>query len=187
MGKKKNTGSFEVALSAISCAVAVAGLSLGVISGVGALTSAGYLIGILALMVPLSKQFYFGDFLAYVGTCILTLILGAVIRFWDLVPFIMFFGLHPLANSLQLRFKINRWVAYVVKAVWFDCTLLAGYFLIFGGAMGGTLLPEEVYELINRYIYVFVFTLGSAFFLIYDYLIFKCQILVNQLVYRIKK
>lgn len=187
MGKNKYSRSFEIALSAISCAVAVAGLSMGVVSGVGALTSAGYLIAILALMVPLSKQFFVGDFLAYVGTCILTLVLGAVIHFWDLVPFIMFFGLHPLVNCLQLRFKVNRWLALAVKAIWFDCTLLAGYFLVFGGVLGGTFLPEEVYDFVNRYIFLFIFTLGSVAFFVYDYLIFKCQIMVNRLVYRIRK
>lgn len=185
MGKNKYSKSFEIALSAISCAVAVAFLSLGIISG--ALLATGYFIGIIALMVPLSKQFIKGDFLAYVGTCILTLILGAAVKFWELVPFIMFFGLHPLVNCLQIRYKINRWLAYVVKAVWFDCTLIAGYWLVFGGLFGGNLLPAELYDFINNYIYILIFTVGTAAFFIYDYLIFKCQIIVNQLVYRIRK
>ena len=181
----KYSRSFEIALSAISCAVAVAFLWLGILSGY--LLGLGYLIGILALMVPLSKQFYLGDFLAYVGTCVLTLILGAVAQFWELVPFIMFFGLHPLANALQLKFRVNRWLALAVKAIWFDCTLIAGYFLVFGGIFGASFLPPEVFEIINTYIYAFIFTLGSVAFFVYDYLIFKCQIMINSLVFRIRK
>lgn len=185
MPKNKNSKSFEIALSGVSCAVAVLFLSLGILSGW--LTATGYFVGVIALMVPLSKKFYFGDFFAYLGTCILTLIMGVAGRFWDLVPFIMFFGLHPLVNALQIKFKINRWLALLVKAVWFDCTLIVGYFLVYGGLLGGTLLPEEVYDVINRYIYLFIFTLGTLIFVVYDFLVFKCQSAVNALMYRIRK
>ena len=100
----------------------------------------------------------------------------------------MFFGLHPLANALQMRFKVNKWLAFAIKAVWFDCTLIAGYFLIFEGNLMGSLLPQSVYDFLNSgYIYLFIFTLGTALFFVYDYLIFKCQIFINRLVYRIKK
>lgn len=187
MGGNRPTKSFEIALSGVSCAVAVAVLPLGIMTGVGSLTAAGYFVAILALMLPLSKQFFSGGFLAYAATCILTVVLGAAARFWDLVPFIMFFGLHPLLNALQIRYKVNKWLALAVKAVWFDCTLIAGYFLVFGGVIGGALLPEAAYEVINKYVFLLIFTVGSALFFVYDYLIFKCQIVVNGLVYKIKK
>lgn len=146
-----------------------------------------YTIAVLALMLPLSKQFFLGGFLAYAGTCILALALGAAAQFWNLVPFIMFFGLHPLVNCLQIRFKVNRILALVLKAVWFDCTLICGYFLVFGGMLGGTFLPQTLYDAVNKYIYLFIFTLGTLVFVVYDYLIFRCQSLVNRLVRRIKK
>ena len=184
MSKGKYSKSFEIALSAISCAVAVAALSLGIISGY--LLATGYLIAVIALMLPLSKGFYWGEGLAYVATCILAIVLGAVIKFWDLVPFIMFFGLHPLINALQVKFKINRWLAFAVKAVWFDCTLIAAYFLIYG--LGGAALPEWIENIILGWrLYVIIFTAGSALFLLYDFIIFQCQVAVNKVVYRIKK
>lgn len=184
MSGGRRFNSFEIALSGISCAVAVIFLSLGILSGW--LLATGYFIGILAMMAPLSKQFFKGGFLAYLGTCILTVIMGAAAKFWDLVPFIMFFGLHPLLNALQIRFKINRWLALAVKAVWFDCTLIAGYFLIY--VLGGASLPGPVEEILTGWrLYVVVFTAGSAIFVLYDYLIFKCQIIINEIVYRIKK
>lgn len=186
MGKNKNSKSFEIALSGIACAVASGALALGILSGY--LVATGYLIGVIALMLPLSKQFFKGGALAYAGTVILAVVLGASIRFWDLVPFAMFFGLHPLANALQIRFKVNKWLAFLIKALWFDGTLIAGYFIIFGGNLYGTILPQAVYDFLNSgYIYLVIFTLGTALFFLYDYLIFKCQILVNQVVYRIKK
>ena len=187
MKKNKNPKTFEIALSGISCAVAALALSLGIMTGLGALTATGYLIAVIALMVPLSKQFFRGDFLAYVGTVILAVVLGAAVKFCDLVPFALFFGLHPLANALQIRFKINKWLALAIKAVWFDCTLIVGYYLVFGGMLGGALFPEEVYEIINKYIFLLIFTVGTVGFFVYDYLIFKVQILINGIVFRIKK
>lgn len=187
MGNKKYSRSFEIALSAISCAVAVLVLSLGVLGAGGYFLGLWYLIAILALMIPLSKQFYLGSFLAYLGTCILTVILGAVVKFWDLLPFIMFFGLHPIANSLQIRFKINRWLAFAIKAVWFIGTLFAGYFMLVYGFIGGSILGTPLYQSVKDYIYIIIPLAGTVVFLIYDYLIFKCQIMINALIYRIRK
>ena len=185
MPKNKNSKSFEIALSGVSCAIAVIFLSLGILSGW--LTATGYFMGVIALMLPRSRDFYLGDFIAYIATCILTLIMGVAGKFWDLVPFIMFFGLHPLVNALQQRFKINKWLAPAVKAVWFDCTLIAAYFLIYGGLIGGELLPQNVYDIVNKYIYLFIFTLGTVIFVAYDYLVFRTQKTVNMLIYRIKR
>lgn len=182
---KKRPGSFEIALSAISCAIAVSFLWLGILGGF--LKGLGYLMGILALMLPLSKRFYAGGFLAYAGTCILTLVLGAVAKFWDLVPFIMFFGLHPIVNSLQLKYNVNKYFAFIVKCIWFIGTLFVGYFLVFGGVLGGSLFPQELYDVINRYIYVIIPVGGALIFLIYDFLIFRMQQIVDGLVYRIRK
>lgn len=187
MGDKKYTKSFEIALSAISCAVATASLSMGILVAGGYFLGLWYLIAILALMVPLSKQFYLGGFLAYLGTCVLTVVLGAVVKFWDLLPFVMFFGLHPIANSLQIRFKINRWIAYLIKALWFIGTLFAGYFMIIYGLIGGGIAGNPVYESIKNYIYILIPAAGAVIFLIYDYLIFKLQIMINGLIYRIRK
>ena len=185
MPKKSNNNSFEIALSGISCAIAVLFLSIGILSDW--LLATGYFMGIIALMLPLSKEFYKGAFFTYVCTCILTLIMGAAAKFWDLVPFIIFLGPHPIVNALQLKHKFNRWIALPIKALWFDGMLIVSYYLVFGGVLGGTLLPETVYEVINTYIYLFIFTIGSAFFILYDYVVFRSQVAVNMLVARIKR
>ena len=181
MGKNKYSRSFEIALSSISCAVAVVLLLVGLWSNV--LLYSGYLLAMIALMVPLSKQFYWGGALAYLGTVILAIILGAVAQFWKIVPFIMFIGLHPLVNALQLKFNINKWLALAVKTVWFDLTLWVAYILLFD--MTGT--ENTIYEFIDRFKYLFIFIGGTLIFFPYDYLVFKTQITVNKLVYRIKK
>lgn len=184
MAGNKYSHSFEIALSAISCAIAVVCLLVGIFSQY--LLASGYLFAMCALMLPLSKKFYFGNFLAYLGTVILAIVLGAVMKFWDIVPFIIFFGLHPLANSLQLKFKINKYIALIVKTIWFDLTLLVSY-LILGYALFGGDLSGELYDFINKYIYFIIFIGGSILFFPYDYLMFQTQITVDKLVYRIRK
>ncbi|MDE6791154.1 MAG: hypothetical protein K2J61_05480 [Clostridia bacterium] len=185
MPKNKNSRSFEIALSGISCAVAVLFLALGILSGW--LLATGYFIGVVALMVPLSKQFYRGGFLAYVGTCVLAVIMGAAAKFWDLVPFIMFFGLHPVVSALINKSRFNNWIFLPVKALWFDAMLIVGYYLVFGGVMGGTLFPETVYRTINKYFFLLVFTVGTLVGIIYDLLVSRCQLAVNAVVARIRK
>src|SRR5699024_5091416 len=116
MSKKRNTKSIEIALSAISCALDIHFLLLGTLSVKWLAT--GYIMAQICLMLPLSRGFCVGDVLAYIGTCILPVLLGAMGQAWLLVPFAMFFGLHPLLNALQLRFNANRWIAYIIKAAW---------------------------------------------------------------------
>lgn len=181
--KKPYSKSFQITLSAISCAVAVLFLYLGTFNPY--MLATGYFMSAICLTVPLSKQFIWGDFLAYLGTVVLTIVLGAVARVWVLVPFIMFFGLHPLANCLQIKYKINRWVALVAKMAWFDLTLVVMYHLLFNGFFGAEGMP--VFELINRYIYGVIAVFGSLFLWAYDYFMFKVQIAVNRLVARIRK
>lgn len=185
MPKNNRFNSFEIALSGISCGIAVLFLSLGILSGW--LLATGYFIGVLAMMIPLSKDFFKGGFGAYVGTCILTIIMGAAAKFWDLVPFITFFGLHPLVNALIKKKNFNRWIALVLKALWFDCALIVAYYLVFNGLVGGSMFPQGVYDTVNKYIYLFIFTVGTLVGVIYDFLVIRCQLAVNAVVARIKK
>lgn len=179
------SNSFQIALSGISCAIAVVCLLIGFF--VPFSLGFGYIFAMVALMLPLSKDFYVGGALAYIGTCILAISLGAAAKFWDLIPFILFFGLHPLVNALQLKFKINVWIGYAVKAIWFDLTLVASYFIIFHGAFGGSLLPENVLEVLNDFVYLFIAVGGTLFFLLYDRFVFRSQAFVTAIVNRIKK
>ncbi|MGN0814843.1 MAG: hypothetical protein ACI4MH_06405 [Candidatus Coproplasma sp.] len=182
MSNRKNNKSFEITLSAVSCALAVIFLYLGTFNRY--MLASGYLMAEICLMLPLSKGFYVGDALAYLGTCILTILLGAIGQVWLLVPFIMFFGLHPLVNSLQVRFKINRFIALIVKAVWFDLTVWVAYVLIFGSSIGNP--DTQYYQIVNDYILAFIFVGGTVLFIAYDYVMFRCQRIVNHFVHKIK-
>ena len=59
------------------------------------------------------------------------------------------------------------------------------YVLVFGSSIGD---PDiEIYRIINDYILLIIFVGGTVVFLAYDYIMFKFQLIVNTLVYRIKK
>ena len=172
----KKITSYEIALSALACAIATIFLTVGVYSEV--LLFTGYLLSCVALMLPLAKQSFRGYVLAYIATCVLALIFNAS-RFWNLLPFIMFFGLHPLVNELQLKIKINRFVACAIKALWFDLTMYLIWRFVF--AMTTTI------PLIDEYILPIILVAGSAFFVFYDYVAYKWRAAVNILVQRLNR
>ena len=170
----KKISSHEIALSALACAIATICLTVGIYSAV--LLFTGYLFAGIALMMPLAKRSYRGYVLAYLATCILSLIFNAS-GFIDLLPFIMFFGLHPLVNELQLKVKINRWLACAIKAVWFDSTMYVIWKFVF--AMTTTI------PFVDQYIFYIILIFGTIMFVGYDYLMYKWRFAVNMLVKRI--
>ena len=183
---KKQSRSYGIALAAIACAVAALSLTLG--SYVRVLLAAGYLIAVFALMVPLAKDFVWGYVLALIATVILSfLFTGFVVGVMRLLPFVVFFGWHPLLNYLQKKYIRKNWlhaVAFAVKAVWFDLAMWLAWVVlvpIFG-------LEEQTwYPYIADNLYLILFLGGTAFFAFYDIAIFFCQRSVNMAVYRIRK
>lgn len=172
----KKISAYEVALSALACALATIMLTVGMYSAI--LLFTGYLFGCIALMMPLAKKSYAGYALAYIATCLLSLIFNAA-GFFDLLPFILFFGLHPLVNELQLKIKINRWLACGIKALWFDGTMYLIWKFVFGMT---TTIP-----IIDQYIIPVILIGGTLFFVVYDNMMYKWRYAVNTLVSRITK
>ena len=172
----KRITAHQIALSALSCALATIFLTLGLYVDVLLLTA--YLLACVALMLPLSKNCYVGYVLAYLATCILSFFFGAS-RFWELLPFIMFFGLHPIVNELQLKIKINKWVACFVKALWFDGTLYVIWRFVY---VMTTPIPY-----LDKFIIPIILVVGTLFFIFYDYAAYKWRAAVNILVRRISK
>ena len=172
----KKISAHEIALAALSCALSTIMLIVGVYSEL--LLFTGYLLGCIALMLPLAKKSYRGYALSYIATCILAFIFGAG-RFLDILPFVAFFGLHPLINELQLKVKINRWVACAIKAAWFDFTMYLIWRFVFAIT---TTLP-----FVNEYFLPLLLVFGTAFFVFYDYAMYRWRATINVLVDRIAK
>lgn len=166
----------EIALSSLACAITTLSLTIGVYSEI--LLFTGYFLGSVALMMPLTKRSFRGYILAYAASCILSTIFS-IARFWEILPFIVFFGLHPLVNELQLKTKINRWLACALKAIWFDGAMILIWWLLYEATT-----PIEGLE---KFIIPIILVLGTAFFVLYDYLMYRWRALVNRLVDRIAK
>ncbi len=175
--KKGNNKSFEIALSAISCAFCTVFLTLGTLNNY--MLAVGYVVGALALTLPLAKNFWLGDLLAYIGAVILSLLLGGAAFIWRVVPFITFFGIHPLLNYLQYRLKINRTVAFMIKAILFDLTL----FVLWKFVLGMT----ANFNFIDEYILPVILIGGTLVCYVYDLMIVRCQRSTNAVIYKIKK
>mgnify|MGYP005815643899 FL=1 len=171
---KKQSRSFEIALSAIACAVAALALTLG--SYVDVLLAAGYLIAVFALMVPLAKGQVFGYCLAYAGAVILAfLFTGFVLGVMQILPFVVFFGLHPLANYFQKKYvrrKLLHEGIFLVKAAWFDCSLWLAW-VVLEEFLGLTQLTW--YPFVSQHFFLILFVGGTVVFALYDYMIFLCQ------------
>lgn len=181
---KRPKKSFEIALSAVSCAIAAAALTVG--AYVDVLLPSGYLLAVFALMLPLSREFYWGDALALIGAVLLAFFCAGF-QILLLLPFALFFGWHPLLNALQLRFTKRKplyalW--FLLKAALFDGTLLFIWFVL-GDVLGFT--QSTWYEFFETYLYYLVFFGGTLAFAVYDGLIFLCQRTVTRVVARIRR
>lgn len=164
----KKISSYEIALSALACAIATVMLTVGTLYA--PLLFTGYLFASAAFMLPLSGGYYAGAALAYVASSVLTLVFNGV-NFFDTLPFIMFFGLHPIVNAAQRRLNINRWIALPVKAAWFDASMYVIWKFVFDM---NTAIP-----FVDKYILPVVLIAGTAFFVVYDIAVFRCQNYVN--------
>lgn len=175
---KKPSKSFEIALSAIACAVTAGFLMLGCVTPF--LLATGYLVGTFALMVPLSKDFVWGGALAFLAASLLALPLCL----WRIVPFVVFFGLHPIVNYLQRKYvkkPIGKGVCFVFKAAWFDGAMLLSWWVL--TSMAGMTFPDWV----TQYLYLVVFLGGTLFFVAYDYMMFRCQRSADLAIRRIRR
>ena len=172
--------SFSVALSAVSCALASVFMIVG--QTVPFAFATAYLFAAIALMLPLAKDLRLGGFLAYVATSLICLPFG-LREFYKYLPFIAFFGLHPLANYLQRRHRLNRWAAFAVKAVWFTGVLCASWALFTATAVSSNELTEKL----GGWIYLAIVAGGAVFFLLYDWLMLRCQRTVNAFVSKIDR
>lgn len=171
---KKN--SFRIALAALSCALATLFVAL-----LGVNTSfafvLGYVCGSVCLMLPLAKEYRLAGFLAYAGTCLLCLAFNGIPLFYKLFPFVAFFGLHPLVNSLQKKYNVNRWLAFAVKDVWFVGMLCASWALFC--AMGGVTAESLPFAWLYDWAYLIIAVGGAAVFFFYDWLMRRAQGLVD--------
>ncbi len=169
--------AFEIALSAIACAIGTVFLAFGINSDL--FLASGYMLGSLALTLPLAKDFIWGNVLSYIATVLLAFLLGGITLPWRVLPFVLFFGLHPLVNYLQTRFHWNKILLFFIKALWFDVAAYLLWRFVF--------VMTSTFEWVDKFIIPVILVGGTLFFLFYDFVMLRAQKTVNYFVNKIKK
>ena len=146
------------------------------------------MIAVFALMVLLTKRLVRGYLLAYAGMVILAfLFTGFAMGIFQLLPFVAFFGLHPLANWLQREYtkrKPLHLLWFVLKAVWFDLSLWLAW-VVLQEFLG--LTEMRWYAFIEDNFFLLLFVGGTLVFAVYDYMIFLCQRAADGVMRRLRR
>ena len=144
-------------------------------------------MAVFALMVPLSKDFIWGAALAFVGSALLAFLFYGFSIF-KLVPYLLFFGLHPIISHIQLKYVKHKWLHALIvlaKAVWFILSMWLSFELL---AVPFFELDETTwYEIVMQYFHYILWFGGAVFFLIYEVLMYLCKKSVNALIKRIRR
>lgn len=164
-----------IALSAVTTAFCIILLTFGAYVEVFDLSC--LFLASLTLMLPLCKGYKLGAFLSYLASVLLGFILTGA-RFQILIPFAMFFGLHPIANYMQKEWKINKILALFIKTAWFVATLFITYYFT-------TMFIVE-HEIVKKLINWVIPIGGSLVFWIYDFLMDSFQQKMLAIVNRLK-
>lgn len=165
-----------IALSAVSAAFVVLLLIAGAYFEI--LDLSCLFFASLALMLPLAKESRSGAFLAYIAGVILGFIFTGM-RLQIMIPYALFFGLHPIVNDIIEKKRVNKVLAVSLKTVWFvGVAFIVYYFTSF-------FVVEN--EVIKKYIIPIIIVGGSLFFIVYDYLMIRMQKNLNVIIARIIK
>ena len=166
--------STTIAISAVSSALGIVLLVLGTFISV--IDISCVFTSSIILMLPLYKKSLTGAFLSFLSTAILSAILTGF-RFQVIIPYAIFFGLHPIVNDFIQVKNINKWFALVVKTIWFIIALFVIY--KFTNMFVG--LNQKIVDVI----YWLIPTVGAIFFIAYDFFIIyvrkKCEILFSNI------
>ena len=172
----RKISAHEIALSAVACAFGTIALTVGTLYS--PLLFTGYLLAGVATMLPLAKGWYRGSALCWLAASLITLLFNGF-NIFDTLPFIVFFGLHPIVNALQLRLNVNRWVALFIKAAWFDGAMYFVWRVVFEAT---TALPW-----LDQYFLPILLVGGTLLFFPYDYLTYFIQCCITRVVNKLIK
>ena len=163
-----------ITISAIASALGIVFLVLGTFISV--IDISCVFMSSIIIMLPLYKKSLTGAFLSFISTAILSIFLTGF-RFQVIIPYAIFFGLHPIVNDFVTLKKINKWLALVVKTLWF----VASLFIIYKFTNMFVGLNQKIIDVIYWVIPIG----GILFFIPYDFFMIyvrkKCEILFSNL------
>lgn len=153
-----------IALSAISTALGVIFLVIG--AYFQSFDLSALFMSALSIMLPLSKNSVKGALFTYFATAFLSFCF-ALSRFYVPLLYVVFFGIHPIINYIQLNSNKNLWFLYIVKGVWFIGITFLMYYAL-------TMFVVEV-EAIKRFIPFILVIVGAIMYIAYDFIMIRFQ------------
>ncbi len=131
----------------------------------------------VVILLPLAKNTYKGAILTVIASTLLSFLIASF-SFETALPYLLFFGFHPIVNKYFEEKKLNRFLAYLIKDLWFVGAMLCCYFLT------SMFMVEN--ETLKKYmIYIIIFG-GSLFFIVYDVMFRFFQRQMNVIAKRLK-
>lgn len=163
----------RVALAGVASALGTTFLVMSVY--VPILDMSCMILASLCMLLPIIKNDYVGAGLCYLSTALLAFLLTGNI--FGILPFAIFFGIHPIIVSLLIKLRVPIPIALIVKLIFANIAIfLAWKFL--GLAINWKDIPIPYYVLAIG---------GSVVFLIYDWFIIRMKEFLNYYLSRIDR
>lgn len=163
----------RVALAGVASALGTTFLLMSVY--VPILDMSCMILASLSMLLPIIKNDYVGAGLCYLSTALLAFLLTGNI--FGILPFAIFFGIHPIIVSLLIKLRVPIPIALIVKLIFANIAIfLAWKFL--GLAINWKDIPIPYYVLAIG---------GSMVFLIYDWFIIRMKEFLNYYLSRIDR
>lgn len=121
----------------------------------------------LAILIPIAKNDYVGAGLAYLSTSILGLLITGQV--FGILPFVVFFGLHPILLSLIQKWKLPEFIGILIKLIFANLAIFVAWqFLGLAINIRDFIFPYWLIALV-----------GSLGFLLYDWLMMRLKMIFN--------
>lgn len=164
-----------IALCGIATAFGVIFILIGVF--VPLLDMAMFMTASMCLMLPLYKNYLKGAALTYVCISVLAFLFSGA-NFFAIMPYIIFFGYHPILNYLQMKFKIDVKISVAINCLIFN---IAFYFIF---NFSKIFIDSDILDKIP---YVLLAVFATVIFIIYDLAFKNLQLKANQIFKRFIK
>lgn len=138
--------------------------------------SAMFLCSIVT-MIPLSKNSYKGAAFVAIASGLVALLFSGF-RFQIILPFLMFFGFHPLVNRIIEQKNLKKWWVFAIKDAWFVLTVVLMQALV------GVVMVDVA--IIAQFLYPILIIASAIAFFVYDYFINYFQKYMDRIIQRLK-
>lgn len=164
-----------IALSSLCTAFAAVLLTVG--AYFPTLSYSCIFLASVVILLPLAKNTYKGAVLTVIASTLLSFLIASF-SFETALPFLLFFGFHPIVNKVFKEKNLNKFLVYVIKDAWFVAAMLLCYWLT-----DMFITDNEIFQ--KYMIYIIIFG-GSILFIVYDYMMSYFQKAMDVISKRLK-